>query len=629
MNQMDLFKITTRDEGREKVEWAKGGIETIHLERFKRFKDFRIDFDRITLLVGTNSSGKTSILQAIRLFFWCILKCAKQERNGYRFTKAVIPFGDFHLIPAHELRELCFQGISPNSRDRAIILNGKLRNGLELSFRIYASYTTLMVIDPVLQPKTPLSELQLSQIDRPPLYIPGFFGVVTRELLAHEARLEELLNSGHHNEVLRNIYLRLKSDKARLRKLLDIISKEFSVDKIELPFSDKTTEFLKAEYKEPKNRIPFDFVSAGSGFLQVLQIMAHALQNPSPILLLDEPDAHMHHNLQKSFLKILRQFSDEEDLQVIMASHSETFLREASLPEIRVIDSLQLKAGKFPSPIDLEEELSKVGIWPSHLELAEILRTKRVLLLEGSEDENCIFHLGKLIYSDWGTKSRLVQIVYSEGSNDNTIKRLEYVRKILSDIMPDGIKVAHLRDRDLLCDEAVNQIRKLAREKGLPLNILNTRNRESIFIEPVIVEKAVKLKYQGNLPSELKSEGSISKLAHEVILKWCNEELDELPVKIQEYNRSWVYNNFDASKRREGEKFVASFLRESWTEPISKNKIPWKLVDGKTVLRAIRKSLQKYKIVLSEEDLLNAMGKDDFDRDMIETVKMVYEWFQK
>ena len=597
------------------------------MTRFKRFREFKVNFDRLTLLVGTNSSGKTSVLQAVRLFFWCIRTCLRNEGGQLRFAKAVIPFSDFHLIPAHDLRELAFHGITPNRRQIGICLKGVLESGLSLSFRIYASYHTLMVIDPEDQLDQVLTEEKVSFIDRPPLYIPGFFGVVTKELLAHDARLEELLNSGHHNEVFRNIILRLMGSETRLSKLLRIVKDEFGIGGMDLPFSEKTTEFLRAEYIEHDMRIPLDFVSAGSGFLQVMQIMAHALQNPSPILLLDEPDAHMHHSLQRSFLKVLRTFADQEGLQVIMASHSETFMRETPLEEVRVIDASWTQAGNFPNAQELEQQLCEAGIWPTHLELAEILRTKRVLLVEGEDDADAFQRLGGIIYQDWDSRSRLLRVIFSKGSDESTVRRLEYVKNILGSVMPNGLKVAHLRDRDLLCDVAIETIRSEAKQKNLPIFITEFRNRESMLIRPEIVERALRKKYAERLPKELAEEGSIANLVHQIILSWCTDELDDLAVKIQEYNRNWIRRTYEHETLKEGEKQVTAFIRESWQEPIARQEIPWKLVDGKTLLRRLRHKLQDYKIMVPDSAILDVMSVEDFDASIKTAIELVYSWF--
>ena len=624
--QLSLFHLEPRNEGSEKIDWSKGGIKKLYIERFKGFEQFEINFDRITLLVGTNSSGKTTILQAIRLFYWCIMKCKKKEGKGYSFAKSVIPYNEFHLVPSHSLRELSYKGISANSQNRAILLRGTLENGLSFAFRIYSSYSTLMVVNPENQDIDFLSDEQISEIDRAPLYIPGFFGVVNRELLAHDARLEELLNSGHHNEVLRNIILRLKGDKKRSEKLLKLMKAEFNIKNIDLPFSEKTTEFLKAEYIEPGVRIPFDFVSAGSGFLQVLQIMAHALQNPSPILLLDEPDAHMHHSLQKAFLNVLRNFCIDENLQIVMASHSETFIREVLLKEIRVIDAGSDKENKFVNPDELQESLSKAGIWPSNYELSEILRTKRVVLVEGEEDDLCLHAYGRLKFQNWDGMARLFQVVHSDGSDYSTVQKIEFVREILSKIVQGGVKVVHMRDRDLFCDNAISDIRDDSQKKRVPVFISNRRNRESMLCEPDLIERALRKEYGSSINDQFKSKGSISLFVTNTINEWCKEEIDNIPVKIREYNQSWIKRVFPHDQWRNSQTILDGFIRTSWQEPLSNKKVPWKLVDGKAILRRIRSGLHEKKINLTEKMIYSVMSEKDFDIHIKETADLLNKW---
>ena len=597
IEQLPLFNLSPRDEGHSKVSSSSGGIRSLSIERFKTFKRFEIDFDNTTLLVGANSSGKTTILQAIRLFFWCISVCGRRESGAVFFKKAVMPFTEFRLIPAHDLRELVYQGTTPNKKSIGIVLTGQLGNGLVLSFRIYSAYSILMAVEPGRPTPQTLDVVQFDAIGRVPLYIPGFFGVVTKELLAVDARLEELLSSGHHNEVLRNMLLRLKGNDEGIARLRDLVRSEFKVTSLDVPFSEKETEFLRAAYAEPNTRIPLDFVSAGSGFLQVLQILVHTLQNPSPLLLLDEPDAHMHCGLQRSFLSLLSKFAEEEDLQVIMASHSETFLRESALGHIRVIDSQQAAAAKFPNAALLQEKLSTAGIWPDHVELAEILRTRRVLLMEGREDEATLDILGRKVLADWDTRRKLVQTVLTDGSSDSIISRLEFVQSILGGILTSGIQIAHVRDRDLLSDEGISYISGAASKKGLLIFISERRNREAFLVEPVLMARAIHACAGDKLPPELRNVNSLSDLIRQLITGWCQEQVDELPAKIRQYNLPWIRKAFP-DDFKEAERRLDSFIRTEWLDPVAKEVIPWKLIDGKAILARCRTHLQQYGVHL-------------------------------
>lgn len=624
--QLQLFNLGPRDQGQGRVGWADGGLQSLKVRRFKAFSEYEIDFDRLTLMVGANSSGKTSLLQAIRLFFWCVEECGRPGTELAEFKKAVMPFNEFSVIPAHELKELVNKGVTPNRKEIGIELHGELAGGRLLSFRIYAAYSILMAVEPI-DPTPefmPLPEYQA--ISRRPLYIPGFFGVVTQELLATDARLEQLLRSGHHNEVLRNLVLRLSSDSERMTRLRQLLEREFEIKALEVPFSQSETDYLRAAYREPRNRIPLDFVSAGAGFLQVLQILAHALQNPSPILLLDEPDAHMHSALQRSFLQLLREFVTDEEIQVVMASHSETLLREMQLGEIRVIDRTRSAAAKFPNAAVLEERLSEAGIWPDHLELAEILRTRRVLLMEGREDEESLDRLGRKLDANWDSRRKLLQVVLTEGSSDATVARLQYVNQVLLDILPDELQIAHVRDRDLLTDAGIEELIEGAEQEDLRITISERRNREAYLVEPDVVERALRHHHLDSIPDKFKNVGAVAQLVHEIILDWCREHVDRLPSRIHQYNSTWIRRRFDSQELETAQTHVTRFVRREWTEPIQAGNIPWKLVDGKDVLSLVRIRIQKWGVVLPEAEIHSIMEPHDYGKSLNSVARLVQEW---
>jgi DNA topoisomerase VI subunit B len=148
-----------------------------------------------------------------------------------------------------------------------------------------------------------------------------------------------------------------------------------------------------------------------------------------------------------------------------------------------------------------------------------------------------------------------------------------------------------------------------------------------MLIRPEIVERALRKKYAERLPKELAEEGSIANLVHQIILSWCTDELDDLAVKIQEYNRNWIRRTYEHETLKEGEKQVTAFIRESWQEPIARQEIPWKLVDGKTLLRRLRHKLQDYKIMVPDSAILDVMSVEDFDASIKTAIELVYSWF--
>lgn len=70
--------------------------------------------------------------------------------------------------------------------------------------------------------------------------------------------------------------------------------------------------------------------TAGSGFLQILQLLAlfHSRSGKATLFLLDEPEAHLESIRQQDLYRLFAERSGALGFQVVMASHSEQFMEE-------------------------------------------------------------------------------------------------------------------------------------------------------------------------------------------------------------------------------------------------------------------------------------------------------------
>ncbi len=95
-------------------------------------------------------------------------------------------------------------------------------------------------------------------------------------------------------------------------------------------------EYLKGIPKSTgKNGLPeLDIASAGSGFHQVLLLLGFFFARPSTVLLLDEPDAHLHVILQKQVYDLLRSIASRRRCQLVIATHSEVLIDGTSPGQI-------------------------------------------------------------------------------------------------------------------------------------------------------------------------------------------------------------------------------------------------------------------------------------------------------
>lgn len=301
-------------------------ICSLHLENLKGFEKYDIDFSRINLLVGSNNCGKTTIFHGMNLFFWCVLQTADVGDTEVTFRKTQVP--ELGAIPYFSTRDLFYL-----QRTRAGRYPTKINVGLkttvapDLSFAIYPAFSRNLMIDGGDQTLTRAQYDALLQLN--PVYVPGTIGITVREELYREVAQERMILEGRQNQVLRNLVYRLQKKPQEWREFTNMVIPLFSLGGLDVPFDDARDEWLTATYEE--NDCSLDFVSAGSGFLQVINLLSFLFLHTSRVALLDEPDSHMHDDLQRLTFDLLDTLSQRRDIQIIIATHSPTLIDAAGL----------------------------------------------------------------------------------------------------------------------------------------------------------------------------------------------------------------------------------------------------------------------------------------------------------
>jgi len=125
-----------------------------------------------------------------------------------------------------------------------------------------------------------------------------------------------------------------------------------------------------------------DVSTAGSGFHQVLLILAFMFARPSSLILLDEPDAHLHVLLQKQLYDILRRLCHERKGQLLIATHSEVLIDNTSPEQI-------VSFYRAPHPLASDSDRDQVREALKRVTSLELLLAENaqgILYLEGTTD---------------------------------------------------------------------------------------------------------------------------------------------------------------------------------------------------------------------------------------------------
>ena len=303
-------------------------IHTVRIRGFKRFADVEFRLPGHVVLAGPNNTGKTTVLQAIAS--WALALRRWRELNDFNkrrgYARAPIARQAFPAVP---LRSFDLLWTDRRHRERTEI---EIRHdaGWSVAMEFIADSTEQIYV----RPRADAPAEALKEIDLRAVFAPPMTGLEVDEPLFQAPKIEQLLGLGQPGRVLRNLLAEASRDEAAWDRLRASIEKLFGY---EILPPDASGAHIVAEYRTVKGRPPLDVASAGSGFQQVLMLLAFLNTRSGAVLLLDEPDAHLHVILQDAIYHELRTAAARQRSQLVVATHSEVVIDSVEPRELYVM----------------------------------------------------------------------------------------------------------------------------------------------------------------------------------------------------------------------------------------------------------------------------------------------------
>ena len=437
-------------------------IKTLILKNFKRIKNFNTPLEMINVLVGANNSGKSSVLQGIYFTIMAEVVRRRLDRKTVPQEKLLyLPTLDFSILrndspyTNYSGATSCLTLMSSDGDETFTINLSKGRNYGNISIETSNNNKFRQAV-------TSYKELFCA-------YTPGLSGIPYAEKLVGKAVLRNAAANGDANLYLRNIIYYISQEK-KLSQLNSLIQKVFPKTTIKLHFNPDEDINIGIDVYNGTNDLPLEL--CGTGLLQVIQIMAYNTFFTPKLLLLDEPDEHLHPNNQILLCKAIELLVNELGVQVILSTHSRHII--SALEESAKF--IWLKDGKIsnqPFSSNYYNVLSDLGALDSFDGVIKGVY-KTVVLTEDTEKK----YIQLLLKVNGFPPSTTLVCSYKTCSQ---LEAALIAGNFIKGLAPNCKIIIH-RDRDFMTDPEVQYIVNKIKNEGFSPWITKGSDIESYFV---------------------------------------------------------------------------------------------------------------------------------------------------
>ncbi|OYU20313.1 MAG: hypothetical protein CFE34_01035 [Rhodobacteraceae bacterium PARR1] len=317
-------------------------LTSVTIKNFKAINDTTIELGPFTVIVGANGSGKSSILQSLHWMFQSgrnlSVDTNKSPKDGstlseknatympspeYRNAGHGAEYGNFQGTPQLDVEVKATANDGTNVT-AAMWIKSARNEGLSVHVPSNNSFVTAL--------RDRNKEFSS--------YIPGLAGIPLSEEKRTKLIVQRQAAAGDANTVLRNVLLLLEGvthgGKSGLKLVEEFVSQVMGDLTLQVAFHEEKNQTISATFQtsemkaaDPRRTKPLEL--AGIGFLQVIQIFSYLVYFRPVILLVDEPDSHLHPTAQEKLVRVLASAAKLFDTQVLLTTHSPSVVR--ALPQ--------------------------------------------------------------------------------------------------------------------------------------------------------------------------------------------------------------------------------------------------------------------------------------------------------
>lgn len=574
-------------------------LKSIRLENYRCFDEHDLSLRQVTIMVGRNNAGKSTVVEALRLV------ALVAERVGKLNFKDVPGWLELPRIQ---------RGLSPSTRNLAVDFRGVFHRYGDPPAKIISEFDSGDRIEIYIGPDGQIfanvfgsdgnivtTKAAAKAMGFPVVRVLPQVAPVDHDetILTDEhvrANLNTTLSPRHFRNQLR-IFLR--TDYPKFRK-----------------FAEESWPGLRIRGLDGAYGVhgdPLSLLVQDHSFVADIGWMGHGLQMwlqtmwfisrcaPDTCVILDEPDVYMHPDLQRRLIRLVkRRFS-----QVVVATHSVEIMAEVTPGEVLIIDNAQ-PSSKFADSAPVVQSVVDALGGVHNLQLARLWTAKRLILIEG-DDMGMLNKAHSMLYEEAAVPLDDTPHMPIEGWSG--FKYAIGSAMLLKNSGGEAIRTYCILDRDYFSGEEIKKRYKEAKAKNVSLHIWRRKEIENYFLVPAAILRLItsRSKKTEELPTIEDIENHLDTIATELHDKThdaiATEIITERRCKITEANRA-----------------AREDLRGDW------NTLEGRLsrVSGKTVFKELsRWATDKWNVSVGKMAVLEFMRSDEIPAEMQDVLSQI------
>jgi len=458
-----------------------GMIKLVEFLRYRGFERLRVELLPHAYIVGPNSAGKSTVLEAIALAEQCLrIACRKLPSiriidKGQSWQAYPLP-----LAPVGEEDPVRFDFGNDEARVDIEWTNGarvqivwpeetqgddggyfyltQTGGNQPQSLKATKALFQRVTIVPVITPLEKFEELKTS------VYI--------------EANQATRLASRHFRN---NMYLMRKAGEyENFKEFCDFWLPEIKL--LEVAFNASSNR-LVVFYADAGSRTPKELSWSGDGIQIWVQLLWHLYRaRGASTIVLDEPEVYLHPDLQRRLVRLLESLG----AQIILASHSADVVAEAPPDGILWVDRRSGGARRAKSQRVLSDLSVTLGS-SFNLALARSMRS-RLVIASDCADPRVIRILARHIGAEKIADEHAVSIIQLRGSEK--FSRLENLGASLRSVLPNSLPAVLLLQSGYRTTSQNGRIAETLSAPGVSISVLPRLEIENYLLDPETIAKA-------------------------------------------------------------------------------------------------------------------------------------------